>query len=80
MNRHFEDAQYYLRRAAEATARGVRVALEPAASRVRAVAGIEREPEPSTPERVRERATKAERRARRKAREARRRVRRYGSS
>ena len=80
MNRHFTDAQYYLRRAAEAAARGVREALEPAETKARGLAGRERDPEPTAPERVRERATDAERHARRTARKARRRARRYRSS
>ncbi|WP_232686100.1 DUF7553 family protein [Halobacterium zhouii] len=80
MNRHFEDARYYLQRAAEATAHGIRTELEPAERNVRRLTGMEREPEPSAPERVRERATDAERRARRTARKARRRIRRSRSS
>ena len=79
MNRHFRDARYHLRRTAEAAARGVREALEPAETKARELTGRERDPEPTTPERVRMRATDAERRARRTAREAKRRVRRYRS-
>jgi hypothetical protein len=53
MNNHFEDAQYYLKRAGETAAEGVKEELEPLADRVKEVAGIEDEPEPSRVEKLR---------------------------
>ena len=55
MNKHFEDAQYYLKRAGETAAEGVKEEIEPLADRVKDVAGIEdEEPEPSRVDRLRE--------------------------
>jgi hypothetical protein len=74
MNRHFTDAAYYARRAAEEAATGLREELNPVETRVRELAGRERDPEPSTPEVVRERATGVPRRARQRVREVRQRI------
>ncbi|MFC7079781.1 DUF7553 family protein [Halorussus caseinilyticus] len=43
MNKHFEDAWYYARRAGKHLGRGVREELEPAERRVRKATGRERE-------------------------------------
>jgi len=52
MNRHFEDARYYLKRAGETAGKGLRVELEPVEARVRELTGAEEEPEPSRLEAV----------------------------
>jgi hypothetical protein len=47
MNRHFEDARYYLKRAGETAKKGVATELEPVEERFRELTGREEEPEPS---------------------------------
>ena len=47
MNRHFEDARYYLKRAGETAAKGVSEELGPVNERFRELTGREEEPEPS---------------------------------
>jgi len=63
MNKHFEDARYYVKRAGEHAAEGVKEELEPIERRVRELTGREAEPEPSRLERVREELRDVERRA-----------------
>jgi hypothetical protein len=63
MNKHFEDARYYVKRAGEHAAEGVKEELEPVEQRIRALTGREEEPEPSRLERVREQLRDLERRA-----------------
>jgi len=46
MNKHFEDAAYYLKRAGETAKKGVSEELEPIEERLREVTGQEKEPEP----------------------------------
>lgn len=71
MNKHFEDARYYLKRAGEHTKLGVEETLEPAEKRVREWAGWEdEEPEPSRVEAVLEDVKDLEERAEGDAREA----------
>lgn len=70
MNRHFEDTLYYLKRAGETAKKGLRQELEPAESRVRALIGREREPEPSRLEKVRAELKEAERKAEGEAKDA----------
>jgi hypothetical protein len=53
MNKHFEDAQYYLKRAGETAAEGIKTELDPLADRVKDIAGIDDEPEPSRVEKLR---------------------------
>ena len=53
MNKHFEDARYYLKRATETATEGVKTELEPVEERFREMTGREKEPEPSRVERVR---------------------------
>jgi hypothetical protein len=81
MNRHFEDARYYLGRAARAAAAGVREELAPVERRAREVTGREREPEPSRLEKLQgelsELEAKAEGEAKRAITEARERVEAY---
>jgi len=63
MNKHFEDARYYLKRAGEHTTEGLKEELEPIEERVRTLTGREAEPEPTRLERVREELQDLERRA-----------------
>ena len=52
MNKHFEDARYYLKRAGETATKGVKEELEPVEERFRKLTGNEEEPEPSKLEKV----------------------------
>ena len=71
MNKHFEDARYYLKRAGEHTKLGVEETVEPAEERLREWAGWEEEePEPSRVEAVLEDVKDLEKRAEGEAREA----------
>jgi len=63
MNKHFEDARYYVGRAGEHAAEGVKAELEPIEERVRKLTGREAEPEPTRLERVRTELRDLERRA-----------------
>jgi|AntRauMinimDraft_4_1070384.scaffolds.fasta_scaffold00255_12 hypothetical protein len=74
MNRHFTDAAYYVRRAAEEAASGLREELEPVEERALVLAGREPETDPSTPERVRQRAGFVEQEARQRVRRVRQRI------
>ncbi|WP_136716233.1 DUF7553 family protein [Halorientalis salina] len=47
MNKHFEDTQYYLKRAGKEAKRGVAEELEPVEERFAKLTGGEDEPEPS---------------------------------
>jgi hypothetical protein len=53
MNKHFEDAQYYLKRAGETATKGVKEELEPLEERFRSLTGGEDEPKPSRLEELR---------------------------
>ncbi len=53
MNRHFEDARYYLKRAGETALKGLRDELKPIERRVRELTGREAEPEPPRAEKAR---------------------------
>ncbi|MFB6135947.1 MAG: hypothetical protein ABEJ04_04235 [Halobacteriaceae archaeon] len=84
MNKHFEDARYYLNRAAENAKEGVKHEIEPIEERFREMTGREQEeeePEPSRLEQVqddlREVEQKAEGEARRAISSARGRIDRY---
>ncbi|WP_276272456.1 DUF7553 family protein [Haloarcula litorea] len=52
MNKHFEDARYYLKRAGETAGKGVREELEPVEQRFRELTGKEEEPEPGRLDKV----------------------------
>ncbi|WP_324756904.1 DUF7553 family protein [Haloarcula sp. GH36] len=52
MNKHFEDARYYLKRAGETATKGVKEELEPVEERFRELTGKEEEPEPNRLETV----------------------------
>jgi len=45
MNKHFEDTQYYLKRAGSEAKRGIKEELEPVQERVERLAGKDEEPE-----------------------------------
>jgi hypothetical protein len=70
MNKHFEDARYYLKRATETAAKGVLEELEPIESRFRELTGREEEPEPSRLAAIREELDTLEERAEGEAKEA----------
>lgn len=52
MNKHFEDARYYLGRATEHAKEGLKEELEPVEERFRDLTGREKEPEPSRLEKI----------------------------
>jgi DNA-binding PadR family transcriptional regulator len=54
MNKHFEDARYYLKQAGKKATKGVREELEPIEERFRELTGREKEPEPGRLEKVRD--------------------------
>jgi hypothetical protein len=70
MNKHFEDARYYLGRAVEHAAEGLREELGPVEERVRELVGAEREPEPTRVERIQSELRELETRATGKSKEA----------
>ncbi|AZQ15470.1 MULTISPECIES: hypothetical protein [Halorubrum] len=73
MSKHFEDARYYLGRAAEHAKAGVKEELEPIEARVKDLVGIEaeaEEPEPSRLDRLQADLKALEERAEGEAREA----------
>jgi hypothetical protein len=63
MNKHFEDARYYLGRAAEHAAEGLREELAPVEERFRKLTGNESEPEPSRLDRIQDELKTLEERA-----------------
>ena len=54
MNKHFEDARYYLKRASETAGKGLKEELEPVEERFRELTGTDEEPEPTRLEAVKE--------------------------
>lgn len=70
MNKHFEDTQYYLKRAGETAKKGIAEELEPVEERVRELTGAEEEPEPGRLEEVREDLHGLQERAEGEAKEA----------
>ncbi|MFC7097938.1 DUF7553 family protein [Halobaculum marinum] len=83
MSKHFEDARYYLGRAADHAKEGVKEELEPVETRVRELVGREKEPEPSRLDRLeadlKELSKKAEGDAKEAVQDARERLRDYRS-
>ena len=63
MNKHFEDARYYLGRASEHAKEGVVEELQPVEERFRKLTGNEEEPEPSRLEKVQQELKELESRA-----------------
>ncbi|MFB6150371.1 MAG: hypothetical protein ABEJ40_01065 [Haloarculaceae archaeon] len=70
MNRHFEDALYYLKRAGETAKKGVVEEVEPIEEKVREATGRETEPEPSRLEEIKADLRAAQEKAEGEAREA----------
>jgi len=70
MNKHFEDAKYYLGRAAETAKDGVKDELEPVRERFNEAVGREDEPEPSRLEKVQQEIGDLESKAEGEARRA----------
>ena len=72
MSKHFEDARYYLGRAAEHAKAGVKEELEPVEARMKELVGAdaEAEPEPSRLDRIQADLKELEERAEGEAREA----------
>ncbi|GAB7008662.1 DUF7553 family protein [Halorubrum trueperi] len=72
MSKHFEDARYYLSRAAEHAKAGVKEELEPLEARVKALVGGDdgEEPEPTRLDRIQADLKAIEERAEGEAREA----------
>lgn len=71
MNKHFEDARYYLKRAAETAKRGVKEELEPLRQRIERVAGTEsEETDESRVEKLRDDLRELENRAEGEAKDA----------
>jgi hypothetical protein len=54
MNKHFEDAQYYLKRAGETAKKGVAEEVQPLQDRITKLAGKEPEPKPGRVEALRD--------------------------
>ncbi|WP_435145064.1 DUF7553 family protein [Halobaculum sp. P14] len=52
MSKHFEDARYYLGRAADHAKEGVKEEVQPIEERVRELVGKEKEPEPDRLEKL----------------------------
>ena len=84
MNRHFSDAWYYLRRAGEHAATGLKEELAPVEDRIRERFGLERPPEPSRLEMIQAELLELEQRAegegKRAIHDARERLRQYRES
>jgi len=53
MNKHFEDARYYLKQAGKKATKGIKEELEPIEERFRELTGREKEPEPGRLEKIR---------------------------
>lgn len=70
MNKHFEDTRYYLKRATETAAMGLRTELEVVEARFRDLTGRDEEPEPSRVAAIREELESLEQRAEGEAKEA----------
>ena len=70
MNKHFEDARYYLGRAADHAKAGVKEELEPVEARVRELVGRETEPDPSRLDRLEADLTTLSKKAEGEAKEA----------
>lgn len=69
MNKHFEDARYYLGRAAETAKQGIVEEVEGIEARVRELTGREEEPEPGRVERLQQDLVELEERVEGEARE-----------
>ena len=70
MNKHFEDARYYLKRAGETAKAGIKEELEPIQEKVKDLTSEDEEPEPSRFDAVREELRELQERAEGETREA----------
>ncbi|MUV89476.1 hypothetical protein GJ629_05845 [Halapricum sp. CBA1109] len=70
MNKHFEDTQYYLKRAGSEAKRGIKEELEPVQERVERLAGNEDEPEEGRLDSIKSDLKKIQGRAEGEAKEA----------
>ena len=70
MNRHFEDARYYLKRAGETATKGVKTELEPVRERFDELTGREEEPDPTRLEVIKSDLREVQAKAEGEAREA----------
>lgn len=70
MSKHFEDARYYLGRAADHAKEGIKEEFEPVQAKVRGIIGDEEEPEPSRLEAIQADLKRLEEKAEGEAREA----------
>ncbi|MFC6989221.1 hypothetical protein ACFQJD_11810 [Haloplanus sp. GCM10025708] len=81
MNKHFEDARYYLGRASEHAKEGIVEELEPVERRFRDLTGRDEKPEPSRLEKIqselKELETRAEGETQKAIADARERIKRY---
>ena len=68
MNKHFEDAWYYLRRSGSHLRRGVRTEFRPAERKLRELTNREQQTEPTRREQVRSNLREAERKAKHRSR------------
>jgi len=69
MNKHFEDARYYTKRAGEHAKAGIEEEVEPLVERINELRGVEPEPEPSRVEKLQADLKALEQRAEGEARE-----------
>ena len=70
MNKHFEDARYYLTRAGKKAKQGVAEELEPVEEKFTELTGADAEPEPGRLDAIREELGEIEERAEGEAKEA----------
>ncbi len=70
MNKHFEDARYYLTRAGKKAKQGVAEELEPVEAKFKELTGDDEDPEPSRLDGIREELAEIEERAEGEAKEA----------
>ena len=70
MNRHFEDARYYLKRAGKTATKGVKTELEPVRERFDELTGREEEPDPSRLDEIKADLREVQSKAEGEAREA----------
>lgn len=70
MNKHFEDARYYLKRAGEHAKEGIKEEIEPVERRFRKITGNDEAPKPSRLDKVREDLEGIEQRAEGEAKKA----------
>ena len=70
MNKHFEDARYYIKRAGETAKAGLAEELAPIEAKIKELTGRDEEPEPSRFDEIREELREMQARAEGETREA----------